>query len=563
MAGIENQSNTSNSAINFNDPYFLSNGDHPGMPLGTHILTGANFLNWSRAVKMALIARNKLQFVDGSLPMPATDSADYQKWLPNDYMVMSWILNSMDKVLAESFMFVNSSNQLWIELTERFGRTSAPRIFELHKNLTSIQQNDMSIAEYFGQLKSVWDQLQILKVIVWFESNYDQVKTNLLGSDPLPHVHKAYYTLQQVEQQHKLNSMVTSFPESGILGEAPGSTEMLDSSGVDPVMASAVYNQVIRMMNTGAATTNGCVADDPLSAAVNFAGITSASHVVSLSQFFDHDSWIVDSGATDHMASNLALFSDIHKLPNHVKVSLPDGSVKLVLHSGIVNLNSQVKLDNVLYIPEFRHNLLSVGKLLDQNDLVVVFEQDSCSFQDSITKSVKATGIRYQVIRSDNGTEIIQEAYAVLFASKGVIHQKSIPGTPEQNGRVERKHRHLLETARTLRLCADLPYKFWDNSDSVPIHIPNLDSQNSSPESANNSSPESPNISSSAGSISYPESVNISSVPVRVSSRPCKIPSKYKDFVLAPSVHKNIQDQDTDQSSSFNVLILSLTVDYS
>lgn len=61
---------------------------------------------------MALIARNKLGFVDGSIPMPDVDSSDYQKWLRNDYMIMSWLLNSMDKVWAESFLFVNSSAQL-------------------------------------------------------------------------------------------------------------------------------------------------------------------------------------------------------------------------------------------------------------------------------------------------------------------------------------------------------------------------------------------------------------------------------------------------------------------
>lgn len=33
---------------------------------------------------------------------------------------------------------------------------------------------------------------------------YDQVQINVLGSDPLRSVHKAYYTLQQVEQQNKL-----------------------------------------------------------------------------------------------------------------------------------------------------------------------------------------------------------------------------------------------------------------------------------------------------------------------------------------------------------------------
>jgi len=35
--------------------------------------------------------------------------------------------------------------------------------------------------------------------------------------------------------------------------------------------------------------------------------------------------------------------------------------------------------------------------------------------------------------------------------SKGILNQKSIAKTPQQNGVAERKHRHLLETARAIR----------------------------------------------------------------------------------------------------------------
>lgn len=86
QSGIPSQNN---QAINFHDPYYLSNANHSGMQLGNHILSGSNYLNWCSTVKMALIARNKLQFVDGTLPMPSVSSPDYQKWIRNDYMVMS------------------------------------------------------------------------------------------------------------------------------------------------------------------------------------------------------------------------------------------------------------------------------------------------------------------------------------------------------------------------------------------------------------------------------------------------------------------------------------------
>lgn len=64
-----------------------------------------------------------------------------------------------------------------------------------------------------------------------------------------------------------------------------------------------------------------------------------------------------------------------------------------------------------------------------------------------------------QVFRSDNGTEF--KPLIPFFRAKGVIYQTSCPYTPQQNGRVERKHRHILEVARALRFQASLPIQFW------------------------------------------------------------------------------------------------------
>ena len=66
-----------------------------------------------------------------------------------------------------------------------------------------------------------------------------------------------------------------------------------------------------------------------------------------------------------------------------------------------------------------------------------------------------------KIVRSDNGTEFLVKDLHNFFLDKGIIHQRSCIGTLQQNGMVERKHRHLLEVARGLRFQANLPIKFW------------------------------------------------------------------------------------------------------
>jgi len=48
-----------------------------------------------------------------------------------------------------------------------------------------------------------------------------------------------------------------------------------------------------------------------------------------------------------------------------------------------------------------------------------------------------------------------------MLALDGTIHQISCTNTPEQNGVAERKHRHIVKTARSLLLSAFVPSEFW------------------------------------------------------------------------------------------------------
>ena len=64
---------------------------------------------------------------------------------------------------------------------------------------------------------------------------------------------------------------------------------------------------------------------------------------------------------------------------------------------------------------------------------------------------------KVKILRSDNGTEFKNAQMTDFCKLKGITHQFSAPGTPQQNGVVERKNRTLIEAGRTMLEEANLP----------------------------------------------------------------------------------------------------------
>ena len=125
----------------------------------------------------------------------------------------------------------------------------------------------------------------------------------------------------------------------------------------------------------------------------NFTGLVTTSSHSSICCAVTHNcsgSWIVDTRASDHMTFSYTNLTNISTLDKPIHVILPDASIKTVTKIGQVSLLPNLTLHNVLYVPDFKYNLLLVSKLLEDQSLYARFHSNTCLFQVLTTNLVVA-----------------------------------------------------------------------------------------------------------------------------------------------------------------------------
>ncbi|CAL1400598.1 unnamed protein product [Linum trigynum] len=82
-------------------------------------------------------------------------------------------------------------------------------------------------------------------------------------------------------------------------------------------------------------------------------------------------------------------------------------------------------------------------------------------------------GKTIKTIRSDTGGEFIKQELLDFYKSEGILTQLSCPGVSQQNGLVERKHRHVLELTRALLFHSHVPNGYWVEAVHTVIYLIN------------------------------------------------------------------------------------------
>nr|GEX50639.1 hypothetical protein [Tanacetum cinerariifolium] len=142
-------------------------------------------------------------------------------------------------------------------------------------------------------------------------------------------------------------------------------------------------------------------------------------------------SWIIDSGANQHMIVSIKnMFNVVDISSLRLTVGHPNGTMAKITAIGSLKLTDKVVLFDVLVVPEYNINLLSVNDIIKDSKYFVGFDDSKCYIQDwkleKIVETNSESGGLYMFDCDNSGksTAGLCNSGFVCYVSKEVWHSR-------------------------------------------------------------------------------------------------------------------------------------------
>ena len=606
-------------------------------------LNAKNYLAWSASVELWFLGQGFHEHLEKTSDDISEDKRD--QWKKLDYQLCALLWQSVEPTILTNFRTFKTCHTFWKKAQNVFAN-DIQQMYDAAQKLATLKQVDHNMVAYVSKaqsaveelklsleadkledIKKKLDNLYMVLILRGMHPDFDHVRDQVLTGQEVPSLENLITRLLRVPSSIGGNSvntietsaMISSRGGRGGRGNRGGrggrggrpQCSYCKRMGHTQDTCYSIHGFPRKFVNISKSETSEMkfseaeyqeylrlkAAKEPqISSSI---GAHNSAACISQSGN-DQNPWIIDSGASDHIAGNSSLFSSISSPNIPHFITLADGSQVTAKGIGHVSPTSSLSLSSVLFIPNCPFNLISLSQLtrshnysvtFDANSFVIQergtgrtigvghesnglyylkpdsswicsvaaspkllherlghphlsklkimvpglekiksFNCESCQLGKHVRSSFKhaashvdslfsvihsdiwgpsrvsSLGYRYfitfidefsrctwvflmkdrseivsiitsfvneiktqfgktiKVLRSDNAKEYFSSAVSSFLSSQGILHQSSCPHTPQQNGIAERKNRHIVETARTLLLHANVPVHHWGDA---------------------------------------------------------------------------------------------------
>jgi hypothetical protein len=381
--------------------------------LASQVLTGENFVKWKSNMNILLINEN-YHFVlkENRPPVPPanaskTVSDKYDRWVVANNKARCYLLAAMNEVLRARHETLETASEIMESLQNMFGRPSDPARHEAVKavmngkmrNGSSVREHVLKMIYHFNEAEingaNIDEKTQVGMILETLSPAFLQFRTNYVMN------HKMCNLTELMNELQTYEALINDKGGKANVAEA-NAAEGKDSSSKNKKKKNVGKQKGKKKIQkkkgkTAEPKPKGkcfhCDQDghwkrnckkylDELKKKKK-QGKSDLLVMETCLVENDFSSWIIDSGASNHVCVSLQMLESSRDLEEGVfTIRVGSGERLSATAVGTVRLsfdnNKYLFLDNVYFIPDFKRNLISVSKLLEQF-ISVSFEIDSIS----------------------------------------------------------------------------------------------------------------------------------------------------------------------------------------
>lgn len=370
-------------------------------------LNSGNYRSWKYNIKMALMQRELWDHVTGDALAAVDDNEDIDRYNKRKEKALATIALSVDKEQQEHILDCVTAKEAWETLKKIFEPQSRPRILQLKKEMVSIQlKQDETMTTYLARIKACNDSLKE----AGYENKDEDLAYAMLAGLPesydgimmsLANLNDAKFTSTEIRA-----ILVSEYDRREARGtktdhkhkEAYHQSKENPQRGTDRkkeekgCFRCGKQGHIARYCRT---RLNDNVRNNyKPNAQNNYKGKDSL--LLELNNIKTNDTWILDSGATNHVCryrnrfhnyksiDSERIYSADSKENDELKaIGIGDVDIETIVNNDIYSLT----LRNVYYVPNLRRNLMSISQIEAKNKKIV-FDNGTAKIINKETKRI-------------------------------------------------------------------------------------------------------------------------------------------------------------------------------